>query len=114
MNGLVYKYNVSIQSVPAVAHRIGIARSAPFLEKLLFIFYSLRTIDIWGSRGSSMEARRFDRNADQLSQIYHHVSRIEQHKMHQALMLRHRYLQLLEECLKINDALGEMKEKGLI
>ena len=61
-----------------------------------------------------MDSRRYDQNADQLSQIYHHVSRIEQHKMHSALMLRHQYLKLLEECLKINDALGELKEKGLI
>jgi len=30
MNGLVYKYYVFVQSVPAVAHRIRIARSAPF------------------------------------------------------------------------------------
>lgn len=54
MKGLVYKYNVSIQSVPAVAHRLGIARSAPFLGKLLFSFHSLRTIDIGSSRRSVM------------------------------------------------------------
>jgi len=30
MNGLVYKYYVFVQSVQAVAHRIRIARSAPF------------------------------------------------------------------------------------
>jgi hypothetical protein len=29
-------------------------------------------------------------------------------------MLRHRYLALIEEALKINDAIGKMYEKGLI
>ena len=61
-----------------------------------------------------MDARRYDRNADQLSQIFHHITRIPVHKYHKALMYRHRMLLLLEEALKLNDELGKMAEKGLI
>lgn len=61
-----------------------------------------------------MDARRCDRNADQLAQIHHHVSRLPQHHTHELLMLRFRYLAVLEEALKINDELGRMYEKGLI
>jgi hypothetical protein len=61
-----------------------------------------------------MDSRRCDRNADQLAQIFHHVSRLPQHQSHELLMLRHRYLALIEEALKINDAIGKMYEKGLI
>jgi len=61
-----------------------------------------------------MDSRRFDRNADQLSQIFHHVTRIPQHKSHDGLMKRHRLLLLLEEALKLNDELAKMVEKGLL
>ena len=61
-----------------------------------------------------MDARRCDRNADQLAQIFHHVSQLPQYHSHEVLMLRHDYLKLIEAALKINDKLGKMMEKGLI
>ena len=61
-----------------------------------------------------MDARRFDRNADQLAQIFHHITRVPGHKYHRALMMRHRMLILLEEALKLNDELAKMAEKEVI
>ena len=61
-----------------------------------------------------MDARRFDRNADQLSQIYWHLSRLTTHPRLEAQISITRYRELIDEALKINDKLGQMAEKGLI
>lgn len=61
-----------------------------------------------------MDARRYDRNADQLSQIYWHLSRLPAHPRLEAQICITRYRELIEEALKINDILGELAEKGLI
>lgn len=61
-----------------------------------------------------MDARRYDRNADLLSQIFWHLNRIKHYNNERAEEIRVRYLELLEECLQWNDELGKMAEKGLI
>ena len=61
-----------------------------------------------------MDARRYDRNADLLSQIYWHLDKVSHHSNEIAEAKRLRFLVILQECLKLNDALGEMAEKGLI
>lgn len=61
-----------------------------------------------------MDARRFDRNADQLCQILAHVALLK------AKMPQHGQPQLeqlwvsLNQSLQMNDELGKMAEKGLI
>jgi len=62
-----------------------------------------------------MDARRYDRNADQLSQIFWHFTR----KRKTLTSLEHgptidRMIELLEEALRINDEVGTLAEKGLI
>ena len=61
-----------------------------------------------------MDARRYDRNADQLSQIFWHTNRLPKQINGWTNENRARLLELLEEALKINDKLGQMAEKGLI
>jgi hypothetical protein len=61
-----------------------------------------------------MDARRYDRNADQLSQIFWHLNRLPAQSRLEAEILIVRYRQLIEEALRINDKLGQMAEKGLI
>lgn len=62
-----------------------------------------------------MDTRRYDQNADQLSQIFWHYTKKqrEYHTVLQAYRIE-RMLELLEEALRINDELGKMTEKGLI
>lgn len=61
-----------------------------------------------------MDARRYDRNADLLSQIYWHLDKTKHYNLETAEKIRLRYLVILQECLKLNDQLGELAEKGLI
>lgn len=61
-----------------------------------------------------MDARRYDRNADQLSQIYWHLNRLPTQPRLEAQICITRYRELIEKALEINDKLGQMAEKGLI
>jgi hypothetical protein len=61
-----------------------------------------------------MDARRYDRNADQLSQIFWHYTRKQREYRTQPSPRIERMLELLEEALRINDELGILTEKGLI
>ncbi len=62
-----------------------------------------------------MDARRYDRNADLLSQIYWHTNRLpDTIKGGFTNDQKQRLLSLIDEALKVNDALGKMAEKGLI
>lgn len=61
-----------------------------------------------------MDSRRFDRNADQLSQIFFHVNRIFTTTSNPATEIKLEMLAKLEELLELNDKLGEMAGKGLI
>jgi uncharacterized membrane protein YccC len=61
-----------------------------------------------------MDARRYDRNADQLSQIFWHYTRLQREKQPNPHPQIEDMLRLLQSCLQINDELGQMAEKGLI
>lgn len=61
-----------------------------------------------------MDARRYDRNADLLSQIYWHLNRLDTRQNERAEEIKKRFAKLLEEALEWNDELGKMAEKGLI
>ena len=62
-----------------------------------------------------MDARRYDRNADLLAQIYWHTNRLpDTIKGGFSNDQKQRLLSLIDEALKVNDALGQMAEKGLI
>ena len=61
-----------------------------------------------------MDARRYDRNADQLSQIFWHFTRKQREYRNQPAPRIDRMLELLEEALRINDELGILSQKGLI
>lgn len=61
-----------------------------------------------------MDARRYDRNADQLSQIFWHLGRLNTTNNEKATILKIEMRYLIEQALKINDELGQMAEKGLI
>jgi len=61
-----------------------------------------------------MDARRYDKNADQLSQIFWHFTRKQREYRTQPAPRIDRMLELLEEALRINDELGILSEKGLI
>lgn len=65
-------------------------------------------------RGSVMDTRRYDRNADQLSQIYWHYARLQRHYRVQPCPRIDEMMKLIEQALVINDELGQMAEKGLI
>lgn len=64
-----------------------------------------------------MDARRYDRNADQLSQIFWHFTRKQRQESFETLSFEsrktNRMLELLEEALRINDELGILSEKRL-
>lgn len=62
-----------------------------------------------------MDARRFDRNADQISQILGHYRKIRTliYDHEHDLMLQSAIV-MLDSLLEINDKLGESAEKGLI
>ena len=62
-----------------------------------------------------MDSRRFDRNADQLSQILKHFRQI-QGKVHfggREIMIENAIV-MIEAILDINDDLGDLAGKGLI
>lgn len=61
-----------------------------------------------------MDARRYDRNADLLSQIYWHLNKLNTKQNERAEQAKERLLELLQEALQWNDELGKMAEKGLI
>lgn len=61
-----------------------------------------------------MDSRRFDRNADQLSQIFWHYTRLQREYRTQPSPRIDRILELLEEALRINDEIGTFRQKGLI
>ena len=61
-----------------------------------------------------MDARRYDRNADQLSQIFWHYTRKQREAGTCPCPRLNRMLELLEEALRINDEVGILAEKGLI
>ena len=61
-----------------------------------------------------MDARRYDRNADQLSQIMWHYMRLARQKSPNVHPQIDVILRLLHEALQINDELGQMAGKGLI
>lgn len=61
-----------------------------------------------------MQARRYDKNADQLAQILWNLNHLKTNTGD----IQHYYVeemkQLIAEALVINDRLGKMHEKGLI
>lgn len=61
-----------------------------------------------------MDARRYDRNADQLSQIFWHYTRKQREYRSQPSPRIDRMLELLTEALRINDEVGTLAENGLI
>lgn len=61
-----------------------------------------------------MDARRYDRNADQLSQIFWHFSNIPQHRRGLYQHDVEHMLELIQQALYLNDKLGKAAEKGLI
>ena len=65
-------------------------------------------------RGTDMDARRYDRNADKLAQILWHVNKINTKGNALAELKKGILLHVLEDALELNDALGQMAEKGLL
>ena len=61
-----------------------------------------------------MDARRFDRNADQLSQIFWHFTKLQKQQMPNKDEKIELMLAWLQSCLKLNDKIAEDSEKGLI
>jgi hypothetical protein len=61
-----------------------------------------------------MDARRYDKNADKLSQVLWHVNKINTKGNALAEMKKGILLHVLEDALQLNDDLGQMAEKGLI
>lgn len=61
-----------------------------------------------------MDSRRFDRNADQLCQIYWHFANMKIYQPDNAVEKRRLLLEMLQECIHLNDDLGKMTEQGLI
>ena len=64
--------------------------------------------------GVVMDSRRYDRNADQLAQIFWHLQRKQVTSHNEANELFATYRELIHEALLINDMLGQMAKKGLI
>ena len=62
----------------------------------------------------TMDARRYDRNADQLSQIIWHYARLARQKSPNVHPQIDDIMRLLYECLQMNDELAQMAEKGLL
>ena len=61
-----------------------------------------------------MDARRYDRNADLLSQIYWHLNKLNTKQNERAEEVKAELLELLQKALEWNDELGKMAERGLI
>jgi hypothetical protein len=64
-----------------------------------------------------MSARRYDKNADQLAQIYSFYKDLALKGAYLediAVQMRQELLENLERCLKLNDNMGKLAEKGLI
>ena len=61
-----------------------------------------------------MHNRRYDRNADQLAQIYWHLNRMPDSPYVDANNTRAELIETIQKALKLNDDLGKMAEKGLI
>ena len=61
-----------------------------------------------------MDSRRFDRNADQLSQIFWHFTKLQKQQQPNPSAEINYMLELIQKCLLLNDDLAEMREKGLI
>jgi len=64
--------------------------------------------------GTTMDAQRYDRNADQLSQIYWHLNRKNSPTVPRAEEIKATMMAMVEKLLILNDELGQMAEKGLI
>jgi len=61
-----------------------------------------------------MDARKYDRNADQISQILWKISSLETRGDISAFSQKITMIQALQTALECNDMLGKMAEKGLI
>lgn len=61
-----------------------------------------------------MDARRYDRNADQLSQIYFHMQRASVYWKGQPDLMATELQIIIQRALFLNNELGKMAEKGLI
>lgn len=61
-----------------------------------------------------MNARRYDKNADQLAQILWNLNRLNTFHNDRADEIKKRMIELIHEALQWNDELGNMAEKGLI
>jgi hypothetical protein len=86
---------------------LAVSRFADFLTRF-------RLLNKQKHPGIVMDARRFDRNADQLSQIFWHLNRLYINPANPARALKDELVISLEECLRLNDELGKMAELGLI
>ena len=65
-----------------------------------------------------MDARRFDRNADQIAQILNHYRRIRSTSLipfqDDNDMLLQKAITMLDHVLQINDTIAELAQKGLL
>ena len=61
-----------------------------------------------------MDARRYDKNADQLAQIMWNLNRLSTIHNERADEIKKRMIELIHEALQWNDELGNMAEKGLV
>jgi len=61
-----------------------------------------------------MDARRFDRNADQLCQIHFFFNHKLGDPEGQPGLMRQELLIILQRAIYLNDEMGKMVEKGLI
>mgnify|MGYP005622106339 CR=1 FL=1 len=65
-------------------------------------------------RESVMDARRYDKNADQLSQVFWHFTKLQKQFPQHGRPQIEQMLVSLQQCMQMNDELGLMHEKGLI
>ena len=61
-----------------------------------------------------MDARRYDRNADQLAQVFWHYTKLQKTMPTYGKPTIEKMLALLEEALRLNDNMGELHEQGLL
>ena len=61
-----------------------------------------------------MDARRYDKNADQLAQILWNLNRLSTIHNERADEIKKRMIDIIHEALQWNDELGNMAEKGLV
>ena len=61
-----------------------------------------------------MDARRYDRNADQLSQIFFHIQRASVYWEAQPALMAQELQVIIQRALYLNDELGKMAQKGLL